>query len=47
MKWLLFDHIKTSMGFDRCRYFVSAAAPISIEVKKYFMGLDIPLCEVI
>lgn len=45
-RWLIFSRIKSAIGFDRCKYFISAAAPISVELKKYFMSLDIPLCEV-
>ncbi|XP_050542997.1 long-chain-fatty-acid--CoA ligase ACSBG2-like isoform X2 [Daktulosphaira vitifoliae] len=45
-RWLIFNRIKHAIGFDRCKVFVSAAAPISVELKKYFMSLDIPLCEV-
>lgn len=44
-RWLIFSRIKSAIGFDRCKYFISAAAPISVELKKYFMSLDIPLCE--
>lgn len=46
-RWLIYGRIKSAIGFDRCKYFISAAAPISVELKKYFMSLDIPLCEVI
>uniref|UniRef100_A0A2S2NUQ0 long-chain-fatty-acid--CoA ligase n=2 Tax=Aphidini TaxID=33387 RepID=A0A2S2NUQ0_SCHGA len=44
-RWLIYSRIKSAIGFDRCKYFISAAAPISVELKKYFMSLDIPLCE--
>ncbi|XP_025204987.1 very long-chain-fatty-acid--CoA ligase bubblegum-like [Melanaphis sacchari] len=44
-RWLIFSRIKSAIGFDRCKYFISAAAPISVDIKKYFMSLDIPLCE--
>ncbi|XP_027850701.2 very long-chain-fatty-acid--CoA ligase bubblegum-like [Aphis gossypii] len=44
-RWLIFSRIKSAIGFDRCKYFISAAAPIAVELKKYFMSLDIPLCE--
>lgn len=46
-RWLIYGRIKSAIGFDRCKLFISAAAPISVELKKYFMSLDIPLCEVI
>ncbi|VVC43722.1 Hypothetical protein CINCED_3A003159 [Cinara cedri] len=44
-KWLIYGRIKSAIGFDRCKYFISAAAPISVDIKKYFMSLDIPLSE--
>ncbi|XP_050431822.1 very long-chain-fatty-acid--CoA ligase bubblegum [Adelges cooleyi] len=44
-RWLIYGRIKQAIGFDRCKCFISAAAPISVEIKKYFMSLDIPLCE--
>jgi len=44
-RWLIYSRIKNAIGFDRCKYFISAAAPISVDIKKYFMSLDIPLCE--
>lgn len=44
-KWLVFDRIKTTLGLDNCRIFVTAAAPLSTEVKRYFMSLDIPIMD--
>jgi long-subunit acyl-CoA synthetase (AMP-forming) len=44
--FLVLKRIRKALGFDRCDLFVSAAAPISNEVVKYFMSLDIPLMEV-
>jgi hypothetical protein len=31
---------------DRCVTFLSGAAPISVDVKKYFMSIDILLLDV-
>ncbi|XP_051175143.1 very long-chain-fatty-acid--CoA ligase bubblegum isoform X1 [Leptopilina boulardi] len=44
-KWLVFNKVKGALGFDRCNLFVTAAAPLGIEIKKYFMSLDIPILE--
>lgn len=44
-KWLVFDKVKVALGFNRCRIFASAAAPINVDVKNFFLSLDIPLIE--
>ncbi|XP_015517934.1 very long-chain-fatty-acid--CoA ligase bubblegum isoform X1 [Neodiprion lecontei] len=44
-KWLIFGKIKSTLGLDKCNIFVTAAAPLSTEVKRYFMSLDIPIME--
>jgi long-chain-fatty-acid--CoA ligase ACSBG len=40
------DPVKTALGFDRCKYFASGAAPISTEVLSYFMSLNMPILEI-
>ncbi|XP_064084621.1 long-chain-fatty-acid--CoA ligase ACSBG2-like isoform X1 [Macrobrachium nipponense] len=43
---VVFKKIKTVLGFDRCRLFISAAAPISPDIVRYFHSLDITLTEI-
>ncbi|PSN55894.1 Long-chain-fatty-acid--CoA ligase ACSBG2 [Blattella germanica] len=45
-KTLVLSKIKKDLGFDRCRRFLTGAAPISIDIKKFFMSIDIPVLEV-
>ncbi|XP_014480935.1 PREDICTED: very long-chain-fatty-acid--CoA ligase bubblegum [Dinoponera quadriceps] len=45
-KWLVFDKVKEALGLNKCRFFISAAAPISIDIKNYFLSLDMPVMEV-
>ncbi|XP_070163763.1 long-chain-fatty-acid--CoA ligase ACSBG2 isoform X2 [Polyergus mexicanus] len=44
-KRLVFDKIKAALGLQRCRLFATAAAPLNIDIKKYFLSLDIPIIE--
>jgi len=44
-KNLVLTKIKQKLGLNRCMSLVTAAAPISVDVKKYFMSLDLPLME--
>lgn len=44
-KNLILNKIKAKLGLARCLTLVSAAAPISVDVKKFFMSLDLPLME--
>lgn len=36
---------KTALGLNRCKTLATAAAPMSIEIKQYFMSLDLPIVE--
>lgn len=44
-KWLVFDKVKAALGLNKCQIFVSAAAPINVDIKRYFLSLDIPILE--
>lgn len=37
--------VKQALGFDRVKNFITGAAPLSSDTKKYFMSLDIPIIE--
>jgi long-chain-fatty-acid--CoA ligase ACSBG len=45
-KKLVFSRIKQALGLDRCVTTLTGAAPISVDIKKYFMSIDIPLMDV-
>lgn len=42
---VVMNKIKEALGLNHCISLVSGAAPISPDVKKYFMSLDLPLME--
>ncbi|CAG9860307.1 unnamed protein product [Phyllotreta striolata] len=44
-KNVLFSKVKNALGFSRCDFFATAAAPLAVDVKKYFYSLDIPIME--
>lgn len=43
---IVFKKVKQVLGFDRCRVYLSGAAPISPDIVKYFHSLDICLVEI-
>ncbi|MBU0993280.1 MAG: AMP-binding protein [Proteobacteria bacterium] len=43
---LVFSKVKEKLGLDRCRLFVSTAAPVSIDTLEFFIGLGLPVTEV-
>jgi long-chain acyl-CoA synthetase len=42
---LLYRALKERVGLRRCRYAVTAAAPIAPEILRFFMGIGVPLYE--
>ena len=44
--YLVFQKVRSALGFDRCNYFLTSAAPIRRETLDFFMSLNIPLMEV-
>ncbi|XP_036144018.1 very long-chain-fatty-acid--CoA ligase bubblegum-like isoform X2 [Monomorium pharaonis] len=45
-KQLVFDQVKAALGFSRCKYCLTGAAPLNSDIKIYFLSLNIPLLEV-
>jgi len=43
---LVFSKVREKLGLDRCRLFVSTAAPISMDTLEFFLSLGIPITEV-
>ncbi|XP_006869083.1 PREDICTED: long-chain-fatty-acid--CoA ligase ACSBG2-like [Chrysochloris asiatica] len=44
-KSLVFSKVRSALGLDRCRFFVSGAAPLTQETAEFFLSLDIQICE--
>ncbi|KAJ8735584.1 hypothetical protein PYW07_007204 [Mythimna separata] len=44
-KSVVFDKVHESLGLDHCKTFVTAAAPLSPDIKKFFLSLDIPIVD--
>ncbi|CAB3240681.1 unnamed protein product [Arctia plantaginis] len=44
-KYLVFNKVHETLGLDQCTTFVTAAAPLSADIKKFFLSLDIPIVD--
>lgn len=44
-KNFILSKAKVALGLSRCKTIASAAAPMSVDVKRYFMSLDLPIVE--
>ncbi|XP_026319506.1 long-chain-fatty-acid--CoA ligase ACSBG2 isoform X2 [Hyposmocoma kahamanoa] len=42
---LVFNKVHETLGLDKCSTFVTAAAPLSADIKKFFLSLDMPIME--
>ncbi|KRT79624.1 AMP-binding protein, partial [Oryctes borbonicus] len=42
---VIFKKVKDAIGLTKCKTFVSAAAPLSADIKKYFFSIDLPIME--
>ncbi len=43
---LIINKIKTGLGLNECKYYFSGAAPLSIDIIKFFQSLNINIAEV-
>lgn len=43
---VVFQKVKTALGLNKCKRFLVAAAPISMETLDYFLSLDIKIYEI-
>lgn len=44
-KNFILSKVKGALGLSQCKLLITAAAPMSAEIKQYFMSLDLPLFE--
>jgi long-chain-fatty-acid--CoA ligase ACSBG len=41
--FLILSRVKAALGLDKCKVFISGAAPIKTSTVEYFASLDIPI----
>lgn len=46
LRGLVFDRLRARLGFEQCRLFVSATAPLRRELLDFFLSIDMPIREV-
>ncbi len=44
-RWLALDNVRKMIGIHRARYLITAAAPISPELIKWYLALGVPMLE--
>ncbi|KAL5460268.1 hypothetical protein EMCRGX_G033709 [Ephydatia muelleri] len=42
---MVYQKVRTTLGFDRCKNCICGSAPVSLEVLKFFMSVNIPILE--
>jgi long-chain acyl-CoA synthetase len=42
----VFSAIRAKLGFERCEWYMTGAAPVPLEVLEFFAAIGIPICEV-
>jgi long-chain acyl-CoA synthetase len=42
----MFGPLRAALGLDQCTYFISGAAPINVDILKFFHAVNMPIAEV-
>lgn len=42
---LILNRLKGAIGLDRCKLIVCGSAPLSLQLKRYFLGMDMPVLD--
>lgn len=43
---MIFSKVKQALGLSRCTYQLTGAAPLSVDIKRYFLSIDIVVMDV-